>query len=90
MPVVKFTNALNRFFPGLETVHCGATDLNFLLEELESKWPGLKSYLVDETGQLRQHVNIFVDGSLIQDKEHLTDPVKPDSEVYFFQALSGG
>ena len=90
MPVVKFTNALNRFFSGLETVHCEASDLNVLLDELETKWPGLKNYLVDETGQLRQHVNIFVDGTLIQDRENLTDPVKPNSEVYFFQALSGG
>ncbi len=90
MPTVRFTSALQRFFPSLDTVNLENSDLNTILDTLEERWPGIKDYIVDERGALRKHVNIFVDGNLIGDREQLTDPVANDSEVYIFQALSGG
>jgi sulfur-carrier protein len=49
-----------------------------------------RSYVLDDQGALRKHMAIFVDGALIKDRSALSDPVGPDSEVYVFQALSGG
>ncbi len=45
---------------------------------------------MDERGALRKHMVIFVDGDKVMDRENLSDEVKPDSEIYIFQALSGG
>ncbi len=39
---------------------------------------------------LRKHMTILVDGQRIRDIERLTDPVRPNSEVWVMQALSGG
>ena len=50
----------------------------------------LRSYVLDEQGRLRKHVNIYVDGALIADRVTLTDPVGPNAEIYVMQALSGG
>jgi hypothetical protein len=33
---------------------------------------------------------VFVDGRQIADRERLSDPVGPHSELYVMQALSGG
>jgi hypothetical protein len=52
--------------------------------------PLLKSYVLDEQGRLRKHVNIFVDGTMVSDRSALSDPVAPGSEIYIMQALSGG
>lgn len=52
--------------------------------------PQLRSYLVDEHGRLRRHVNIFVGEEMIADREKLSDRIGPDDEIYVFQALSGG
>lgn len=90
MPTVKFTSALNRFFPSLKEVEVTVNTIPEIIEAIEQKWPGISDYLVDERGKIRQHVNIFIDGEMIQDREQLLDVVKMDSEVYFFQALSGG
>ena len=90
MPTVRFTSALQRFFPDLSSFNSEAQDLNEILRTINSKWPGIKDYLVDEQGHLRKHVNIFVDGKLITDREQLSDTVPVNGEVYFFQALSGG
>jgi hypothetical protein len=46
--------------------------------------------VLDDQGRLRQHVNIFIDGVMIKDRNHLSDPFQENSEIYIMQALSGG
>lgn len=90
MPTVKFTRALKRFYPDLQDQELSGAGLPAVLEQLDAQFPGLKDYIVDEQGRLRQHVNIFIDGSLIKDRETLTDAFQAESEIYIMQALSGG
>ncbi|MBO9659468.1 MAG: MoaD/ThiS family protein [Chitinophagaceae bacterium] len=90
MPTVKFTYALKRFFPGLQQTPAMGRTLAAVLEEMEARYPGVRSYVLDEQGKLRQHVNIFIDGSLIKDRIRLSDPFTEHSEIYIMQALSGG
>lgn len=90
MPTIKFTANLKRFYPELSEIEMDSLDLNEILDELESRFKGLKDYVVDEQGQLRKHVNIFIGDELIQDRIKLSDAVKPTDEIYIIQALSGG
>ena len=90
MAVVKFTYALKRFFPDLKDIDVASADLPAVLEDLEKQFPGLRSYVVDEQGALRKHVNIFIDGELIEDRKQLSDAFQTNSEIYIMQALSGG
>ncbi len=90
MPYVKFTKNLERFFPGLSDLPVEATTVAEVVRAVDSRWPGLAAYIVDERGVLRQHVNIFVGEDMITDREHLSDAVEANSRVYIFQALSGG
>ena len=41
-------------------------------------------------GALGKHMNIFIDGEAISDRDRLNDIARPDSESYVMQALSGG
>ena len=90
MPTVKFTYALKRFFPQLEAVSVEGSSLPELLEAVDRRYPGIQHYIVDERGVLRKHVNIFIDGELIRDRESLSDSFDENSEVFIMQALSGG
>lgn len=91
MPRVRFTRHLRRFFPGLlDEVEVQGEIVAEVIVELDKQYPGLASYVVDEQGRLRQHVNIFVDEKLVRDRERLQDPVAEDDEVFILQALSGG
>ena len=90
MPKVKFTSALKRFFPSLQETVVEANSIQEVLTALEQKHPGLSTYLVDDTGRLRQHVNVFIKNELIRDRNKLSDPVQQNDEVLIFQALSGG
>jgi hypothetical protein len=90
MPTVKFTYALSRFFKGLKETPARADTLGDVLKEIDASYPGIRSYILDEQGSLRRHVNIFIDGKLISDRARLSDRFSPNSEIYIIQALSGG
>jgi len=61
-----------------------------VLDVVFERIPRLRGYVVDETGCLRKHMTIFVDGELVSDRRRLSDPVDSNSEIYVMQALSGG
>jgi hypothetical protein len=50
----------------------------------------VRGYVLDDQGEVRHHVKVLVDGRNIKDRRKLSDRIKSDSEVYVFQALSGG
>ncbi len=90
MARIKFTSALRRFFPDLSDSEIQGTTVKETLRNIEIKYPGILNYLVEDDGQLRKHVNIFVKGDLINDRINLNDAVTELDEVIIFQALSGG
>ncbi|MBX3186353.1 MAG: MoaD/ThiS family protein [Labilithrix sp.] len=90
MPHVSFTRHLQRFFPTLAEGDVPGGTVREIVDELERRYPGLASYLTDETGKVRRHVNIFVGEEPIRDRDRLTDPLAPGDEVFILQALSGG
>ncbi len=90
MPRVNFTYALKRFYPKLESVDIVAGTVAEVLISLDQQFPGIRDYLVDDQGRLRQHVNIFIGDKLIKDKKHLTDQVSDSDQLFIMQALSGG
>ena len=89
MARVSFTANLERH------LSCPTTDVDGrtvrkVMDAVFTENPRLRSYLVDEHGRLRRHVNIFIAGEMIADRESLSDKVGPDDEIHVFQALSGG
>lgn len=90
MPVLRFTAALNRFFPGLTSANLPGSTVSDVLSEAEKHFPGLCDYLLQDDGSLRRHVNIFVNGERVTDRVRLSDPIGDTDEVYILQALSGG
>jgi len=90
MPYVSLTRHLQRFFPDLADGEVPGATVREVIDELDRRHPGLASYIVDETGRLRRHVNVFVGDEPIYDRERLGDALGPDDKVFILQALSGG
>ncbi|MFZ1661781.1 MAG: hypothetical protein WAT77_07450 [Paracoccaceae bacterium] len=89
MATIRFTSHLVRHRPAPAIEAHGATVAEVLAQGLEAD-ALLKSYVLDEQGRVRKHVNIYLDGTLIADRVRLTDAVLPQSQLYVLQALSGG
>ena len=52
--------------------------------------PAARTYVLDERGAVRKHVAVFVNDTLVLDREQLSDSIAADDRVTVFQALSGG
>ncbi len=50
----------------------------------------LGTYVLDDQGRLRKHVNVFLNNLAIKDRVRLSDLAVESDEIYVFQALSGG
>ena len=89
MAKVCFTQNLRRHIGTADGCFEGQT-LREVLDALFTERPEIRSYVLDDQGQVRQHVVIFIDGRQSRDREGLSDEVNTDSEIYVMQALSGG
>lgn len=89
MTRVSFTENLKRHIDVPPMTTAGGT-VRSVLDAVFDQNPRLRSYLLDDQGRLRKHVNVFINNGLSQDRTHLSDPVAETDEVFVFQALSGG
>ena len=60
------------------------------VDELTVNFPDLKKHLLDDTGQIRSFVNIFVGNDDIRDLQRGDTVVKQDSVISIVPAIAGG
>lgn len=89
MPVVSFTQNLQRH------VECPQSEVNGTtvreaLEQVFLNQPRIRGYVLDDQGELRRHIAIFVNGKPLADRAAQSDPVPATADIYVMQALSGG
>jgi molybdopterin converting factor small subunit len=94
--VIEPSMASVYFTPNLPRhVTCPSTELPAatvaeLLERYFERWPNVRGFVLDDQGEVRKHVKVLVDGRNLKDRKALSDALDERSEVYIFQALSGG
>jgi sulfur-carrier protein len=86
---IAFTAHLHAVGPTESARYAGAT-LAEVLDAVGADYPRLKSYVLDDQGRLRKHIAIFVDGVMRPRDSALALKLDETSDVYVFQALSGG
>jgi sulfur-carrier protein len=57
-----------------------------LLAEVERAHPATKGWILDESGTLRRHINVFVNGELGAQDTHVGD----EDRIDVLPAISGG
>lgn len=64
-----------------------------VLDALEALWqmhPALRDRIVDEQGEVRQHINVFVGNEAIRFADGLQTAVPDGAEIMIVPAVSGG
>lgn len=82
-PLRKFTNNTAKLQINGGTVAESIT-------ELTTNFPDLKKHLLDDKGQIRSFVNIFVGDQDIRDLQQENTVVKEDAVVSIIPAIAGG
>jgi len=83
---------LRAFCGGLHHVEIAASPATVreAIEALCAAYPGLRDRLLNEEGQLRDHINMFVGDEDIRYSGELATPVPPGAAISIFPAVSGG
>lgn len=89
MPRVTFPQVLQRHVR-CPPIDVGGTTVREALDNAFVTYPTVRGYLLDDTGALRAHVTVFVDGQVVSDRAKLRTKVQKDSVIDVLQALSGG
>jgi molybdopterin converting factor small subunit len=61
-----------------------------VLDEVGARWPRLGRRLRDERGELRRHVNVYIDGDDCRATGGLDSAVGPAAEVQILPSVAGG
>lgn len=80
-------------FTGGQTAYAVSNEPKNIRNALDSLWqecPTLRDRILNEQGDIRRHVNIFCDGRDVRRLDGLDTTIAPDSELYIFNAVSGG
>ena len=93
MPVRFFVPGPLREFAGGQaqiTLASSPRTLKDALDALAREYPGVTRRVLDERGEVRPHVNLFVGGECVRFAEGLETPLAESCEVAILPAVSGG
>ena len=88
--LVRIPTPLRRMTNGQAKVEMDSSNLSELVEKLDSEYPGFKERLVDENGELRYFVNIYVNGEDVRFLKGLETATSTGDEVSIVPAVAGG
>ena len=88
--VVRIPTPLRRGTNGQDKVSVDGAALNDVIASLDAAFPGIKERLCDETGELRNFVNVYVNGEDVRFLDGLTTATNAGDEVSIVPAVAGG
>ena len=88
--LVRIPTPLRRMTNGLDKVEMEESDLSQMIDRLESNYPGFKERLIDEEGELRYFVNIYLNGEDVRFLDGLATAAKSGDEISIVPAVAGG
>ena len=90
MPTVRIPTPLRQATKGNAEVKVAGDTVDDVVSDLENQFPGLKERLVDETGELRRFINIYVNEEDIRFLGNEKYSFKDGDEVLVIPSIAGG
>lgn len=90
---VHLHGVLSRHADGQRHLEVAVNDgasVDDVLDALAQRYPGVGRRIRDETGTLRQHLNLFVDGEQLRELGGVDHRPPPGAEILILPAVSGG
>lgn len=87
---VRIPTPLHRLTNGQDVVEVEATNIISMIDALETKFPSIKNRLVDESGEIRRFLNVYIGKDDIRFLQNQNTPVVDGDEVSIIPAIAGG
>jgi sulfur-carrier protein len=91
MPInVRIPTPLRKLTHDEEIVQVSANTVGAAIAELQSRFPGIKDRLVDDSGAVRRFVNVYVNEEDIRFLKNQQTTLKDGDEISIIPAIAGG
>lgn len=90
MAKFRIPGPLRRLSNGESTVAVEASDVRSAIDALDGKYPGFRARLLDEQGEPRQFVNIYLNDEDIRMGGGLSSALSDSDEIAIVPAVAGG
>ena len=91
MPIrVRVPTPLRRFTGGVDEVPASGESVRDIIQDLERRHPGIGERLLDDKGELRRFVNVYLNGDDIRFLNQVSSKVKDGDDISIVPAIAGG
>ena len=90
MAKVRIPTPLRKLTNNEELIEVNAASVGAAITELQTRYPGIKERLGDETGAIRRFVNVYVNEEDIRFLQNQETPLKGTDEISIIPAIAGG
>jgi molybdopterin synthase sulfur carrier subunit len=87
---VRIPTPLRRLTQNLAEVEAEGADIETIIDNLDSEFPGMKERLCDDGGNIRRFVNIYLNDEDIRFLEGKETNVADGAEISIIPAIAGG
>ena len=87
---VRIPTPLRSLTSDQDVVEAAGDTLQHLILDLDRQFPGIGDRIVDEDGEIRRFVNLFVNGEDVRFLEGLRTALSQGDEVSIVPAVAGG
>jgi len=87
---VRIPTPLRKLTNDEEVVEVTADSVGGAIEELQTRYPGIQERLLDESGDVRRFVNVYVNEEDIRFLKNKETPLKDGDEISIIPAIAGG
>ena len=87
---VRIPTPLRKVTNGADKVDVEGATLKDVIGSLDAQFPGIKGRLCDDQGELRNFVNVYIDGEDVRFLDGLSSVIGGNSEVSIVPAVAGG
>ena len=81
---------MNYYVNGQTEVPVQGATVAAVLNDLVERYPSIKTQILNKDGDLRRHVNLFVNEANIKDLQGLETPVQETDRIILLPSISGG
>lgn len=87
---VRIPTILRTYTGGESEVPASGATLAEVLDDLESRHPGIRARILDDNGALRRFVNVYVGNDDVRFLDDLSTPTPDGVQVSVIPAVAGG
>jgi molybdopterin converting factor small subunit len=87
---VRIPTILRTYTGGESEVPASGATLAEVLDDLESRHPGIRARILDDNGALRRFVNVYVGNEDVRFLDDLATPTPDGVQVSVIPAVAGG